>query len=157
MFKQPGMTAGEMQGMRLSTWDHGGIIAGLEFWATLQLRTPLRVLRWHGTLHTNRDSPPPCVVEAQWEGIWMIKTRSWKDLGGVDIPEFEPTTAASDIGPVKPSEYFPYLLGIHEISESDQPRGSKEAALRAFLACPEWSRFNSAHGGAAAVIARVLP
>jgi hypothetical protein len=157
MQTKTGATVGGMQGMRLSIWDHAGIVAGLEFFAALQLRTPLRVLRWHGTVHRDRDTPPPRVVEEQWEGIWIIKAKTWKELGGVDIGKFLSPTAASDIGPVNPAEYFPYLLGIHEVSESDQPRSSKEAALRAFLTRPEWDQFNKAHGGSAAVIARVLP
>lgn len=156
MQAKTGATVGDMQGMRLSTWDHRNMIAGFEFRATLQLRTPLRVLRWHGKVHTDRDSPPPKVVEAEWEGVWVLKPKNWKELGGVDIPEFE-TTTASDIGPVEASKYFPYLLGMHEISEGNQMRHVKEEALRAFLSRPEWAVFNKAHGGAAAVIAAVLP
>ena len=114
MQAKTGTTVGDMQGMRLSTWDHRNTIAGLEFLATLQLRTPLRVLCWYGKVHTDRDSPPPQVVEAEWEGVWVLKPKTWKELGGVDIPEFE-TPTASDIGPVEASKYFLYLLGIHEI------------------------------------------
>lgn len=156
MQAKAGTTVGNMQGMQLSTWDHCHMIAGFEFVATLQLRTPLRVLRWHGKMHTDRDSPPPQVVEAEWEGVWVLKPKTWKELGGVAIPEFEPQSA-SDIGPVEASKYFPYLLGIHEISEGNQMRHVKEAALRAFLSRPEWAAFTKAHGGPDTVIATVLP
>jgi hypothetical protein len=157
MPQKSSISAGELQDMPISAWDHGNLVAGMEFFATMQLRTPLRVLRWHGTLHTDRDTPPPQIVEALWEGFWAIKTKTWKELGGVDIPEFEPSEVASDIGPVKPSEYFPYLLGIHEIAESDEhPPNGREAALRKFLSRPEWSRFNMAHGGVDAVAAKMF-
>lgn len=156
MQEKSGTTVDDMQGMRLSTWDHRNMIAGLEFRATLQLRTPLRVLRWHGKMHTDRDNPPPQVVEAEWEGVWMLKLKTWKELGGADVPDFDPPTA-SDIGPVDASKYFPYLLGIHEISEGNQMRHFKEEALRGFLSRPEWAAFTKVHGGADAVIAAVLP
>lgn len=156
MQTKTGATVGDMQGMRLSTWDHRNMIAGLEFRAMLQLRTPLRVLRWHCKVHTDRDSLPPQVVEAEWERVWVLNPKTWKELGGTDTPEFEPLTA-SDIGPVDASKYFPYLLGIHEISEGDQMRHVKEEVLRGFLSRPEWAAFTKVHGGEDAVIAAVLP
>jgi hypothetical protein len=87
----------------------------------------------------------------------MLKRETPYCLASADIGEVEPTTISSDIGPIDPADYFPYLLGIHEISESDQPWSVREAALRQFLTHLEWERFNNAHGGAEAVIARVLP
>jgi hypothetical protein len=45
---------------------------------------------------------------------------------------------ASDIGPVDPAEYFPYLLGIHEISEADRPQHVREAALRGSYRVQIW-------------------
>jgi hypothetical protein len=93
----------------------------------------------------------------EWEGVWLPKIKTWKELGGaVNVPEFRPSTVASDIGPVDPAEYFPYLLGIHEISEADRPQHVREAALREFLSRPDLDRFNRAHGGLDVVVARVL-
>jgi hypothetical protein len=146
MVKKSGWTLGDLQKIPLSDWWDSDLIAGLEFFATLQLRTPLRVLRWHGKVHTNRNQPPPKVATEGWEGIWLPKTKTWKELGGADIPRFEPSTVASDIGEVDPSEYFPYLLGIHEITEAKLPISVRLTQLREFLSRPEWSQFNDAHG-----------
>lgn len=157
MVRKSGGTVGELQNMSLSDWGNDDIIAGLEFFATLQLRTPLRVLRWHGKIHKDRDKPPPKVAIKEWEGIWLPKIKTWKELGGADLPEFVPSTAASDIGPVKISEYFPYLLGIHEIVESTMPRDVLVVQLREFLSRPEWSNFNDAHKGAEAIVSRFFP
>ena len=87
MRKKSGASVGEMQNKPLSAWTDDEIIAGLQFFATLQLRTPLRVLQWHGKLHTDRDTPPPQVAQMEWEGIWLPKTKTWKELGGaVSVP-----------------------------------------------------------------------
>ena len=61
--------------------DWGGlasddIIEGLQFIATLQLRTPLRVLTKHGEMHKDRKSPPPSHAKELWEGLWIPKTYS---------------------------------------------------------------------------------
>jgi hypothetical protein len=148
-------TIGELQNIPLSTWSDGDLIVGLQFSATLQLRTPLRVLRWHGRVHTNRKKPPPKVVKEGWEGAWFPKTKTFRELG-IDLPEMDEGTAASDIGSVKPSEYLPFLIGIHEIVESKSPLRVREAQLRDFLSKPEWKRFSDAHKGIEAALSRWL-
>jgi len=96
------------------------ILAGMEFCATMQLRTPLRVLLHHGELHTDLSASPPCYVKDQWEGIWVPALKTWAELGiaAKDIP---PGTVASDIGPVPEDggDYLPFLLKVRGIVEAD--------------------------------------
>jgi hypothetical protein len=77
----------------------------MRFYATLQLRTPLRVLSRHGELHRERFSPPPTVTQAEGEGIWL------PGIEGLGPPGFE-SIFASDVGYVKERAYLPFLLAI---------------------------------------------
>lgn len=58
------------------------IIKGYRFVATLQLRTPLRVLRHHGEFHNWSEAGLPQYAQAAWEGIWVPVTKSWAELAG---------------------------------------------------------------------------
>jgi hypothetical protein len=57
------------------------IIKGLEFIATLQLRTPLRVLLRHGEIHTDINTEPPKIAMEMWEGWWHTKTKTFREIG----------------------------------------------------------------------------
>jgi hypothetical protein len=118
------------------------IITGLRFSATLQLRTPLRVLRWHGHIHEGRNSPPPAVIRESWEGVWLPKTKTFRELG-VDLLELPPGHMASDIGPipVDGGGYLRFLIAVRKIVEGGEPVASRVEALQAFLGLPEWSPF----------------
>ena len=72
------------------------VISGLEFNATMQLRTPLRVLKRHGEIHSDINTELPQIVNEMWEGIWLAKTRTFRELG-IDIDEFQESTMASNI------------------------------------------------------------
>lgn len=116
-------TIGSLQDKPLSEWvgNNDDIISGLEFHATLQLRTPLEVLLHHGEVFSEQGNPPQYAKEA-WQGIWTYKTKSWKELG-IDIQEELPeTTASSDIGSLEPDEakeYLDFLIKFHTIAESE--------------------------------------
>ena len=100
--------------------DWGGfasdeLVDSLEFCATLQLRTPLRVLIRHRETHTDRDTTPPAYAKEEWEGIWLPKLD----------PKFEflseGRTMSSDIGPVPNDggDYLPHLISVRKVVESN--------------------------------------
>lgn len=103
--------------------DNQGVISGLEFSATLQIRTPLSVLEHHGETFQGPPSKAP-VYCSEADGGWDLKLKSWADLAGsesvrqrliaIGEPERE---SASDVGPVKPSEYLPFLKDFRRIVE----------------------------------------
>ena len=88
------------------------LIKGWRFGATMQLRTPLRVLSRHGETHEGLTDPPK-IANEQWEGYWTPVLKSYKELG-IDIPDviFESGTTASDIGqiPINGGHYLKFLL-----------------------------------------------
>lgn len=152
------ITAGDMQGMCVSAWDHYNLIAGLEFLATLQLRTPLRVLRWHGKVHAERDTAPPPVIRELWEGIWTPKVKTWKELGGADIPDFIPETVAADIGPVPNDDtYLQFLMAVRAILEDPGSIDERIQKLRKATWPSEWQNFMGRQGGVGEVIERFFP
>lgn len=108
-------TIGSLQNKPIAEWGNRDIINGLEFSATLQLRTPLEVLKRHGEIFSGHDTPPQYAKE-QWHGIWLPKTKTFRELG-IDVNEMEEGSCASDAGSVKASEYLPFLLKFREIVE----------------------------------------
>lgn len=95
---------------------HDDITDGLIFEATLQLRTPLDILKHHKE-HGKR---PPNYTKEAWQGIWMPKTKTYKDMG-LPFDEIK-SSVSSDIGSLEDNEaklYLDFLIKFHEISESD--------------------------------------
>jgi hypothetical protein len=111
--------------------DWGGFasdsfVDGLEFGATLQLRTPLRVLTKHREIHKDRESPPPNYAKEGWEGIWLPKIDSKFDALS------EGATMASEIGPVPldGGDYLPYLISVRTVVESELPIEERRNKLK---------------------------
>lgn len=104
------------------------VLAGLEFFATLQIRTPLNVLNHHGELFNGPPSQAPNYA-SQADGIWIPKTKSWAELG-IDIEEMSQGQCASDIGPVTPEEYLPFLKNFRRIVESNKSVEQKIVLIR---------------------------
>lgn len=128
--------------------ENSGLISRLEFAATLQLRTPLRVLWRHGELHTDPDAPPPQIIREPWEGMWMVKTKTWRELGGADIPDFHSTELASDIGPVpNDGRFLEFLITVRVIVEATDPINLRTHRLRRELLRDEWRDFVERYGG----------
>lgn len=126
---------------------------GLEFHATYQLRTPLRILMRHGETHTDINTKPPQIIKEKWEGIWVIKT-------GIDINSLLPgikITAASDIGYILPKDYVPFLVAIRKIAELDDSIESRIEKLRNMPAGLEWKSFIKRHGGIENIIDIFFP
>lgn len=107
------------------------ILAGYQFCATLDPRTPLYILLRHGkvaaTLPTTSDRTDPA------DGIWTPKPKSWKELG-LAFKELPPSQIASSVGPVPEDggEFLKMLTVFRrEVESSGTPIDRAERAFRA--------------------------
>lgn len=132
------------------------ILDGFRFFATLQLRTPARVLAEHGRIHRDLRSAPPEVVQEPWQGIWVPKTKSFQELG-LSIGEPTESSCASDIGTVLPSQYLPFLIGVREVVENNGPPNQRRALLADFLADKAVAGWVERHGGSEKILAHFFP
>lgn len=121
------------------------VLVGWEFSATLQLRTPLRILTRHGELWHKLDVEPPTIIQELWEGIWIPKTRTWNELGGEDIPDFLPQSMASDIGPIPPDGglYLEFLISVRKIVESSATIDERIHSLTNEISAAKWAEISN--------------
>lgn len=106
--------------------SNSDVLEGMQFSATLQIRTPLNVLKHHGEIFHGPPSQAPA-YGSQADGIWTFKTKTFRELGiAVDEPEF---THASDAGSIEPSRYLPFLIQFRSIVESSSSHEDKLAQL----------------------------
>jgi hypothetical protein len=134
------------------------VIAGYRFCATMQLRTPLRVLRRHGEVHNGIDTVPPKIGREMWEGIWTILPRTFRDLGW-DVDEPLPGTMASDVGPI-PSDggdYLRFLIAVREKAEAEGAPEDRRRAVAEVLEDPSWAQFIKVLGGKETILDRLFP
>jgi len=108
---------------------HRDVLHGMEFNATMQLRTPLSVLLHHGEIYTGPPSEAP-VYGTMADGCWVPKTKTWRELG-IDIDEWKPV-CASDIGPIDPERYVLFLREFRRIVEGGGTVDEKIDALEQF-------------------------
>lgn len=137
--------------------QNADLIDGLEFSATLQLRTPLRVLIHHGETHKKLKVPPPSYAFDQSEGIWIPKLKNWKDLG-FDIQESPDQDLASDIGVIPDDgEYLKFLITIRKIVEKNTTIESRILDIRDFSLTGQGDEFIKMHGGIDSLIDKIFP
>ena len=150
-------TIGELQESRLMEWGDQDIIECLRFSATLQLRTPLRVLKHHYESFRGTGTPPH-FAEETWEGIWIPVTKSWKELTGKDIEEFE-GTMASDVGyvPSNGGNYLKLLLVIRGIVEKSDSIINRIIELENAVSDEKWNDFVQKLGGVKAITNYFFP
>lgn len=147
-------TIGESQNNKIETWEKNqDAIEGLKFIATMQLRTPLRVLLRHDEMHTDINTTPPKIAMEMWEGIWSLKSNLWK------MPGFErmPQIMASAIGPVRSVDYLPFLIAIRKIVELNDSIQNRIDRLREMLSACEWQEFLDKHGGTEMIVQYCFP
>lgn len=142
-------TIGELQQAPFANWEHGDLIKGLRFVATLQLRTPLRVLSHHGEIHRDRLSVAPAYAREQWEGIWVPVVLDGPLRGSM----------ASDIGPIPATggDYLAFLLAVRAIVEANE---SIDVRIHKLLSMPlsdGWKEFIDALGGKEQIVSRFFP
>jgi len=143
----------------LDTWRaNSDIVLGLRFVATMQLRTPLRVLQRHGELHTNSSIAPPRIADEMWEGIWLPQTKGFVELGRPS-DDFAESSMATEIGPIKGGirPYLAFLCAVRTCVEAHDPIEVRVENLKAVLAGPDYTGFVRRHGGANAIIDRFFP
>ena len=141
-------TKEESQNNKIEIWDDNrDLVNGMKFCATMQLRTPLRVLLRHGEIHTDINSKPPQIAIEMWEGIWLLKTATWAELG-IDLPERGWGTMASDIGqiPQDGGEYIKFLIAVRKIVESHDLVDSRIRRLREMPLTKDWETYVNKHG-----------
>lgn len=148
----------ESQNNKIELWKaNDDIIKGLEFCATMRLRTPLRVLLRHGEIHTNPNTKPPKIAMEMWEGIWTTKTQTYRELG-IDIDEPQ-GTCASDIGqiPQAGGEYLKFLIEVRKIVELDESIENRIEKLREMPMVSDWKTYVEKHGGIETISGRFFP
>lgn len=100
------------------------ILDGVQFSATLQVRTPLWILERHGEVFRGPPSQAPD-YGGQAHGIWLPKMKG--ELGGFLQ---QGATHASDAGPVAPADYLPFLKAFRAIVEDSGDEMEKLGRLR---------------------------
>ena len=117
------------------------------FCATMQLRTPLRVLLRHGE-ECPPGVEPPVIADEAWQGIW-VPTLEGMGLWG---------QMASQIGyiPAEGGLFLQFLIAMREAIEQSSVSDSKVARLTRALADPRWREFIPQLGGATAVSQHLL-
>ncbi len=140
-------TIEESQNNTIEEWKRNqDIVRGLKFSATMQLRTPLRVLLRHGDIHTDMNTTPPEIAQEMWEGIWILKSKTFRELE-VDIDDVSHGTHASSIGPILADDYLPFLIAIRKIVELKESIESRINKLSEMLSMSDWQEFVEKHGG----------
>lgn len=109
-----------------SYYSNDDILEGMQFFATMHIRTPLSVLRHHGEFFAGPPSKTP-TYGTQADGIWIFKLKQAHEFG-VAHDQAEPSSA-SDIGPIGPSVYLPFLIQFRSIVEGDFPHDEQLARL----------------------------
>jgi hypothetical protein len=134
--KPVGMTIGDMQAKPLSEWGNSDIIIGLIFCATLQLRTPLRILLRHDEVHSDPNTAPPIIALEGWEGIWTLQLTKTPMQSRI----------ASDAGSVLAKDYLPFLLAIRKVVEAHDSIERRINHLRETSLTNNWKVYVEKYG-----------
>ncbi len=134
------------------------LVKGWRLSATMQLRTPLRVLEMHGLVRPIDAGDPPSVPIS--DGVWVYVLKSFAELG-IDIPEIvvQGQAMASDIGqiPLDGGEYIKFLKAVRVIVEANSSIEERRQILRVELGRTEWQGFCSRLGGFEVISSRFFP
>lgn len=120
---------------------------GCWFRIHVSLNTPLVALRRNGEYFPGPIANAPIIAGGQ-HGGWEVRTKTLRELGGVDYPNLT-STIASPIGPVTPEEVIPFLVAFREIAEANLNHRTQVAMLLELAQHaqhgPYWQRFCQAH------------
>lgn len=161
---------GELQNAPMPSWM-ADVSRGYEFSATLQLRTPLRVLLRHGQLYLKNDGHQPQIAREPWEGIWLPALKTWEETAygpgstpdsiafcrRLDAGFAAGRKEASHIGPIRVDEYLPFLIAIRKIVELNDSIEDRIDKLRKMLSVCDWQEFLSRHGGTEKIVEYFFP
>lgn len=95
------------------------IFDGWEFVATLQLRTPLEVLKHHNEKIFDKNKKLPNYIKEEWEGTWIPIVKPYELIDKNAIPEGNQATDIGQITKSEANEYCQFLIKFKTISESD--------------------------------------
>lgn len=129
------------------------VIKGLKYCATLQLRTPLRILLKDG--ETWSEGVPPD-SEEPWHGIWVHEIKTFRELG-IDIDEIPEGDSASDVGCIKHGEYLAFLIDIRKAAEADGSIKCRIELLRLVMREKRYTKFIKKHSGQSRIIDYFFP
>lgn len=165
------VTMGELQNAPMPSWMADEY--GFRFCATLQLRTPLRVLLRDGELYLKNDGHQPQIAREPWEGIWVpVSTKSFEetacgpDSTADDIAFFRRLdaglaaagrTVASDVGPILADDYLPFLIAVRRIIEAHDTIEHRIEKLREMPIVADWQTYVDKHRGIDGIIQRFFP
>lgn len=143
------------------TPDHplASLFVGMKFSATLNVKTPLRLLQRDGQV-----VPLGAPLAADFDrsmGHWFpVPKRDTMEevFPGISAKIDAASKRASTAGPVKAAEYLPFLIAVREAVE-DPSDGISARMTRLHEACalPAFSRFVAAEGGAGRMCDRFFP
>ena len=145
------VTMGELQNSTIPSWM-ADVCSGLRFSATMQLRTPLRVLLRHGEIHRDMTKQPPNIASEMWEGMWVPDLKPCPGM-----PPFPIGKCASDVGPITPEDYLPFLIAVRRIVEAHDTIGHRIEKLREMPIVTDWQEFVSKHRGIDGIIQMFFP
>lgn len=91
-----------------------------------------------------------------WEGIWIAKGKTFRELG-FNIDEMDESTMATDIGQIKASDYLPFLISIREIVEANESIDSRINMIRNKPMTGSWKAYVNRHGGIDKIINQFFP
>ncbi len=125
-------------------YPNSDVIGGMQFCATMQLRTPLRVLTRHREIFTGLPKDPPLIARVQWEGTWVPKVRTLREIG-IDMDEPGEGWMASSIGPIPADggRYLKFLIAVRKIVESTNSVADRVERLKVEVSKPTWDDFSS--------------
>ena len=116
-----------------------GVVKGFRFCATMNMSTPLRILRRHGEI--SREIPQDWAVDNMGQGCWVIETKSFAELG-IKLPDLQGKMASS-WGPI-PSDggqVLPFLIRYRTLVESVNPVSERRKQLVEFAAQRENAKY----------------
>lgn len=140
----------------------GSVIYGSQFVATMQMRTPLRVLEQHGRIERCDSAKLPKLIREPWQGIWSVKTRSLREIG-IDLNDFPEGQMASEIGPIDADggDLLRFMILVKRIARSDTNMRDKELLMESCTGLigaggHDFKSFIKHWGGPSVVLARNL-
>lgn len=134
------------------------VIYGHQLSATMQMRTPLRVLEQHRRIERCAPSRLPKIATEAWQGIWRPTTRSFKDMG-IDLPDFPEGAMASELGPIEASggDLLRFMILAKRIARCGTDHGEKAELMKGASSLlgaggHDFAAFMKHWGGPAAVL-----
>jgi hypothetical protein len=116
------------------------LLSGVQWISTIDLRTSEMCRIRDHLKYTADEAHKPIGHSIPWLGgpgrlHWCCRsssapvTKSWKELGGEDVPSFEPTQRASMDGQIAAATTFPEWLKRQSAARQDQVLGATRGAL----------------------------